>query len=193
LNINLLHLSESNLRDRLTVQNFVHNYKLKDKGLLILDSFGDTLKDTRFVARRLSSLLSEAMVYNMSFTADQRDFFYEEGGKICADRDKISKLLETVQLLVMAPVIKGADGQAKLVDPAGLIEAAREAFGVEELRVFIDNPMSPLGNKQIPVTSEADIAPHLKVYEEERPALERALKLQPTLLCGSANYGEENE
>lgn len=186
----LIYLSEANLKDRLTIQNFVFNFKIKEKTLIIHDSFGGTVKDTRFVTKRLSSLLSEAMVYNNSFSADQRDFFYRENGALRLKQASIEKLLNVVPLLVLGPVVKNESGESILADAQEMIEVARKAFQPDELLVFVDNPMSPLGNKKILVETAADIEPFLKVYEEEKPAMERALKLAPARLLAPGNYSE---
>jgi len=184
----LLFLSETNLKDRLSVQNFVFNYKFKEKALLIHDSFGGTIKDTRFVTKRLSSLLSEAMVYNMAFSADQRDFFYVENGELKLKQAQIERLLQTVQLLVLGPVVKNEAGEAVLADALEMLRVARETFEPSELIFFVDHPMSPLGTKKLRIREQADIDPFLTVYEEEKTALERALHFAPSRLLSPSNY-----
>jgi hypothetical protein len=184
----LIYLAEANLKDRLTIQNFVFNFKIKEKTLLIHDSFGGTVKDTRFVTKRISSLLSEAMVYNNAFSADQRDLFFMENGELKLKKASIEKLLNVVPLLVLGPVIKNEAGEPVLADGQEMIEVARQAFQPDELLVFVDNPMSPLGSKRALIEAEADIEPFLKVYEEEKSAMERALKLAPARLVAPGNY-----
>lgn len=186
----LIFLSQSNLKDRLSIQNFVFNFKLKDKAILIHDHFGGTVKDTRFVTKRISSLLSEALVYNNAFSGDQRGIFYLENGELKMKKAFLEKLLPNVQMIVIGPVIKNEKGEAVLADAKAMIEVARKTFEADELFVFVDNPMSPLGNKRALIEKEADIEPFLKVYDEERPALERALKLAPARLVTPGNYSE---
>ncbi len=186
----LIYLSEANLKDRLSIQNFVFNFRLKEKAILIHACFGGTVQDTRFVTKRLSSLLSEAMVYNNAFSADQRNYFYLEGGEMKVKKAALEKLLQSIQLLVIGPVIQNEAGEAVLADPMRMLETIRAAFQPEELLLFVDNPMSPLGAKKAHVESEADIAPFLKVYEEEKPALARALRLAPARLASPSNYSE---
>lgn len=186
----LIYLSQSNLKDRLSIQNFVFNFKLKDKAILIHDSFGGTVKDTRFVTKRISSLLSEAMVYNNAFSADQRDIFYLENGALKIKQGFIEKLIPNVQLIVIGPVIKNEQGEAVIANAEAMIDVARKTFQPDELLVFVDNPMSPLGNKRALIETEADIAPFLQIYEEEKPAMERALRLAPARLVAPGNYSE---
>ena len=77
----LIYLRETNLKDRVLVRDIIINFKLSDKVLLIHDTFGDSVDDTRFVTKRLSALFSESMIYNNAFLAEQRGFFVknEEG------------------------------------------------------------------------------------------------------------------
>jgi hypothetical protein len=182
----LLFLSEANLRDRLFVQNFVFNLKLDEKAIIILDSFGGTVKDTRFVTRRISSLLSEAMVYNNAFTADQRGFFFRENDVLKGNWPLIDELMVPIQAMVFGPVLKGPEGP-QLADPLDILAAVRGHYEISETFVFVTNPMSPLGAKRAMVESEADIVPLLAVYEEEKASIDLALKLSPARLVGAQN------
>jgi hypothetical protein len=111
-----------------------------------------------------------------------------ENGELKLKKASIEKLLNVVPLLVLGPVIKNEAGEPVLADGQEMIEVARQAFQPDELLVFVDNPMSPLGSKRALIEAEADIEPFLKVYEEEKSAMERALKLAPARLVAPGNY-----
>lgn len=185
--INLIYLSKPNLQDRLFVKDLVHNYKRKEKSLLLHEGFGDTIPDTSFVTKRLSSLFSEAMVYNRAFQAHQRNLISQTEGRLHFKTEEIMALLEHIQLLIIGPVIK-QDGSLQLADSFELLRAARGAFDTHETILFTDNPLSPLATKRLKIDQETDLDPLLKAYEEESPALERTLSVSPAHLASPLNY-----
>lgn len=187
----LIYLSEANLRDRLFIKDFVFNYKSQEKALVFHAPFGGTVRDTRFVTKRISALLSEAMVYNNAFMADQRNFFsYSETGDLQINREAIEKLLWPIQQLLFGPVMT-KEGEAQLVDPLELLQLTRHTFGVEEVILFPDNPMSPLGSSKPLIDSEAEKDRLIGIYEEESASLNLAYQLRPVRLCTPANYAPE--
>ncbi|WNJ21436.1 hypothetical protein [Pontibacter sp. G13] len=183
----LLFLSEVNLRDQLFVKDLVHNFKFEDKVLLLHDTFGGTVRDTRFVTKRLSSLLSECMVYNNAFSADQRDFckMTPDGLKFHAER--IDQQLTHIQMLILGPVIAG-ENAPQLADPFAMVHAARVQFAPDEVIVFTDNPMSPLAQKKEIIQSQSDVDRLLPAFEEEKHSLELALEFCPATLASPVNY-----
>ncbi|MEM7656468.1 MAG: hypothetical protein AAF399_10100 [Bacteroidota bacterium] len=187
----LIYLSEANLRDRLFIKDFVFNYKSQEKALVFHAPFGGTVRDTRFVTKRISSLLSEAMVYNNAFSADQRNFFsFAPNGELQINREAIEKLLWPIQQLLFGPVMT-KEGEAQLVNPLELLQLARHTFEVEEVTLFPDNPMSPLGSARPLIDSEAERDRLIGIYEEESPSLNLAHQLRPARVCLPANYAQE--
>lgn len=186
----LLYLSEANLRDRLFVKDLVHNFKLEEKAILIHDTFGQTVKDTRFVTKRLSALFSETMVYNNAFSADQRNFFTQStDGLMELNVPLIEKLLPPIQLLLIGPVMK-IEGSPQLADPIAMLQAARHTLDISETILFVDNPMSPLGAKNLVLDSEEELQKYLGIYEEEKTALELAFRLRPAKLSSPTKFAK---
>lgn len=184
----LLYLTESNLRDRLFIKDLVFNYKLKEKAILIHDSFGETVRDTRFVTKRISALLSENMVYNNAFSAEQRDMFYlDPNGEMEINTEKILGLLSPIQLLILGPVIKQA-GESVLADPLQMVEICRTQMEIDEVIVFTENPLSPLGTKNIVLNEREEVDRLAKIYDEEAQALELAWQLRPARLSSPNNF-----
>ncbi|MEZ4686248.1 MAG: hypothetical protein R3B47_09325 [Bacteroidia bacterium] len=177
-------LTESNLRDRLFVQQYVHAFKPGSKVLIVVDQFGGTLRDSRFVTKRLSTLMSEQMVYNNAFTGEQRDMCrLDENGLLSLRKGFIAELISPLQALLIGSVASSATGP-QLIAGSRLAEALRAAFDIEKLMVFPGNPLSPLSMKQREISTQADIADLLVSYEEEKEALELALRLAPAILSG---------
>jgi hypothetical protein len=187
--VKLLYLSESNLRDRLFIKDLVHNFGFAEKAILIHDSFGGTVKDTRFVTKRISALLSESMIYNNAFSADQRNLVHREAGRMRVDTGLIHRLFPPIQLLILGPVIRGETGP-ELADPLEMLEATRNAFDIEEVILFTANPMSPLAGKREIVRDEADRERLLSVYEEEAAAIELAHRFRPAWIASPQNYAQ---
>ena len=186
----LIFLSETNLRDNLFIKDLVHNYKLKEKALMIHDTFGNSLRDTRFVTKRISSLLSEMMVYNNAFMAEQRNLFSRDAGGILRPNQKqIDQYLSIVPLLLVGPVIKNGD-ESILADPVEMIESARRNLPIEETIVFTDNPMSPLGAKNEQIKSDEDRDRLLSIFEEEKSSLDRAYQLRPARLSSPMTFAK---
>ncbi|MEO1450386.1 MAG: hypothetical protein AAFV07_12715 [Bacteroidota bacterium] len=187
----LIYLSEANLRDRLFVRDLVFNYKTQDKALLIHATFGGTVSDTRFVTKRLSALYSEAMVYNNAFPAGQRNIFQSNTeGQLVVDTDRIDSLLQTIQMLIISPIMPDEVGEDKLVDPLQLLQASRYALEADEVLVFPDNPMSPLASQKPLINEAADLQKWQAIYEEEGAALSRAMELRPARMVSPQNYGQ---
>lgn len=183
----LLYLTEANLNDRLLIRDLVHNVKFKKKAFLIHDAYKGNLKDTRFVNKRISALMSEAMVYNNAFCGEQRSFFKQEGEKIVPNRRLIEQLFPPIQILILGPTLK-KEGKISLANPLDLVASLRKAYDIEEVILFPKNPLSPMVSKAKYIRSEADRDKLMEIYGEEKEALDLAFELKPTLLASPANY-----
>ena len=186
--VKLLYLSEQNLRDRLFIQDFVFNYKFKEETLLFHAPFGENMRDTRFVTKRLSSLLSEAMVYNNFLMGDQRDCFsFGENGLLEINTAPIRELLYTAKLLLIGPVVK-QNGKAVIGDPLQMLQLARETFEAEETLLFPTKSKSPLAANKPTIEDRSEVDRLLSIYEEESDTLELAYRLRPVRLVSPVNY-----
>ncbi|MEO0473938.1 MAG: hypothetical protein AAF206_30290 [Bacteroidota bacterium] len=186
----ILYLSEANLRDRLFIRDLVNGFKGDEKYLVLHDTFGGTVSDTRFVTKRLSALMSESMVYNNAFSGDQRNFFSRNAeGLIDMNVDLIHKLMEVVQVLLIGPIIT-ENGEAALGDPMELVQTARTLLEADELIVFTENPMSPLATKRELIDTAEDVDRLMKVYDEEKTSIELALSLRPARLVSPSNFAQ---
>ena len=187
--MNLLFLSHQNLSDRLFIREFVHHFKLKDKSIVIHDQFGTTEKDTRFVTKRISALLSEAMVYNNAFNSDKRRYFKLEGDSVGYSHELIVPLLAPIQAVLFGPVVKH-ENELIQIDPIKMLTAVRNTIHIEETIIFTDNPLSPLANKKLIVDAQTDLRPLENVYEEEKRVLALAKRLAPVRIASPTNFAE---
>ena len=185
--VKLIYLTETNLRDRLFIKDLVHNFGFAEKTLMIHDHFGGTVKDTRFVTKRISALLSECMIYNNAFSADQRNLVSRQDGRLHVNTELIRRLLPPIQLLILGPVISG-DAGPELADPLELLEATRNAFDIQDLILFTANPMSPLAGKKETVRDESDEQRLLSIFDEEAGAIRLAHRLRPAMIASPQNY-----
>ncbi|MEO0896183.1 MAG: hypothetical protein AAFY71_07295 [Bacteroidota bacterium] len=183
----LIYLSEANLRDRLLVRDLVFKYKSQEKAIVLHEPFGGTVRDTRFVTKRLSSLFSEAMVYNNYFTVDQRGICKrDESGKLIFNKERVEQVLAPIQMIVLGPVIK-ENGEDKLLDGEELLNVVRDSMDFSELLLFPINPLSPIGNKKVMVEGEKEYNDLFSLFEEEKETLDRALRLRPARIV-APNY-----
>ena len=184
----LLYLTETNLRDRLFIRDLVSNFKLDEKAILIHDAFGGTVRDTRFVTKRISALMSESMIYNNAFSAEQRNLFsYNEAGDLVVNKSFLETLLPPIQLLIIGPVLK-VNGEIQVAEALDLVAAARRDLPISETIVFTGNPLSPLGSKNATIANQEEADKLIGVYEEEKPAIEMAMKLYPARLASPMTY-----
>ena len=170
----------SGCSDRLLIRDLVFKFKTKEKALLIHSSFGGTVRDTRFVTKRLSSLFSEAIVYIYAFSADQRKLGQRDAaGKLILNIKHIEQLLAPLQLIILGPVISDSAGTSVLADGEELLKAARAQMEFSELILFPGNGLSPLGSKAKNIEGKDEYEELLKVFEEEKETLDRALVHAP--------------
>ncbi len=183
----LLFLSKANLADRLFVKDFVHNFQGKEK-VLILHDVWPSLGETLTVMKRISAMMSEAMVYNNAFAADQRGLVkMDEEGKYQIATEKIQASFQYVQALILSPVIQKATGREH-AEVFPLLQALRYQLEAEEILLFPANPLSPLGKNQPIITDQASKDQLLGIYDEEATTLERAYQLRPTRLVSPTNF-----
>lgn len=184
----LIYLREANLRDNLFVRDLVINFKWSDKVLLLHDTFAGTIKDTRFVTKRLSSLFSESMIYNNAFYADQRDFFVKDTNGIRVNVERINELLQIVQLLIIGPIIKGVSG-VELANPQDLLYAAQTSLDIDETIIFPNNPKSPLVAKKLAIPTQEEANKLISIYEEETETIKLGHTFSATL-ASPMNYAK---
>lgn len=181
----LLYLSADNLRSTPFIKDLVFHYKGVGKSILLHDHFGG-IADTRFVTKRISSLLSEEMVMNNSFSGDQRGIFQAEGATLTVRKAFLEMALETVDVLVMNALGLKAGATAPL-EPLAVAQALRAAFGSGEVVLFAKNSRSPLVASPCHLSDASEPERMLKVYEEEALLLGNAARLLPVVLASPAN------
>jgi hypothetical protein len=182
----ILFLSADNLRNTPFIKDLVFHFKGAGKCIILHDHFGSPA-DTRFVTKRISSLLSEEMITNNPFSGDQRSIFQASAQGIAVRKDFLDQALQQVDVVVLNALgIK--DSVTVPLDALAATRALREAFAISQVFVFPKNGRSPLVASPRSFTSLADIDPLRAVYEEETPALEAAAQLLPVVMASPANF-----
>lgn len=182
----LFYFTSDNLKNSLFIKEFVSAYhKVEGKAILAHASFG-SLRDTRFVTKRISSVFSEVLVVNNAISGDQKQILLQEAdGQLKVRKTELERQLEMVDLLVMNSIAYSPEGPV-MVDGLQLASKLREVFQVEIPMVFSRNSKSPLTKEYVSVNAPADIDPLMAIYEEEKLALEHAAALAPAVI-GSPN------
>ncbi len=184
----LLIFNEANLRRTPFIKQFVSEFhQFKDKTILLHAPFGKP-RDTFFVTKRISSLLSEVLVVNMALSGDQKGLLNREAGELKVDVNQITHKFKTLQMVVMNTIVGGTDGEMASV--AEVAQLLRQELPIEETLVFYTNSMSPVAAEKKLVEGNDDIADLLKVYDEEAPALEQAASLAPAWLVSASNFAK---
>lgn len=185
----IIFVSEANLKSKDFVINLVHNFKFTDRYILLHDAFGGTVKDTRFVTKRLSSLISESMVVNNAFSGDQREILKLQDGALTFRSDYVSDLLKNLHLFILNPIAATPEGP-QLQPTEQVIQLIRNELNIEEVLVFPDNGKSHLGSERVLIDTTEDFDRLVGIYEEEAKALSRALRLRPATIVSPVNYAQ---
>lgn len=184
-----LYLREENLKEKLFIQDLVHNFPADEPVLVLHAHFGEKPEDTRFVTKRIGALLSEQMVYNQAFSGDQRGLLTADGGRITVRADLVRELLQFASVLLLNPIGATPNGPEEL-DPLLVANVLQDAFSPAETILFPRNSKSPLAANKERVTGRADYERLLALYEEEAAVLEAAQRLAPVTLSGPVTFAK---
>ncbi len=182
----LFYFTSDNLRNSFFIKEFVSAYyKVEGKAILVHAPF-NSMHDTRFVTKRISSLLSDVLVVNNAISGDQKRILSLEGKEnILVRKGELQRQLKMVDLLVMN-TIAADDKEPIWINSLRLVQKLQEVFQVETPMLFTKNSKSPLAQEYVRINQAKDIESLLAVYEEERIALEHAAALAPSII-GSPN------
>lgn len=185
----LFYFTEDNLKNDLFIKEFASAYhKVQGKAILVHAPFG-SLHDTRFVTKRISSVLSEVMIVNNPISGDQKRILsVSPDGQIQIRAAELDRQLTMVNLLVLNPIAQSSEGPV-LVDSIALTEQLRKTFQAEPLTLFTRNSKSPLAKEEVQVKSKEDVASLLTIYEEESAALNGAVELAPAIISTPNHLG----
>ena len=183
----LIYLSEDNLRDSFFIKDLVNNFLSPGPWWVIHAPFNQSVKDTKFVTRRLSSLMSDALVINHAFSGDQRSIISEVDQQLALNTTFLNERLTEVKSILLSPVIKKGN-DLSLVSPAELIRSMQKSFPIEETILFPKNPKSPLAVQKHTISSEDDFGKLSSLYEEELETLKLALEVSPASLATPVNF-----
>lgn len=184
-----LFLSEENLKDSFFIKDLVYNMPKNEKVLVLHEHFPGTLSDTRFVTKRISALLSEAMVYNLAFSGDQRKVISLENEIFRINEDFIHQQMKVAQVMVLNPIAAEGENVAR-ADALSVAKALVKTFEPEETFVFARNTKSLLASGRRRVEGQTDFEELMKLFEEEQTALLNALALSPATIASPVNFAK---
>lgn len=183
----LVFLSHENLQNSLFIKDLAFNYQLNEGSILVHEPFGKTIADTRFVTKRLSALMSEAMVVNNYFSGDQKQILTVEQGEVKLNTEFLKTHLALIPVVLLNTVAATAEGP-QIVDPFEVMDLLKAQFEVSETFVFTRNARSPLASQKSQISEAAEVERLEKIYDEERTALRNALRLSPATLVSPLNF-----
>ena len=181
----LLYLTQHNLRNAPFIKDLIFHHKLKEPSLILHDHFG-SLKDTRFVTKRLSALMSEDMVVNNAFSGDQRRILSRKESELGLRSELIREAYKTVSLFILNPIVATQSGPAAH-SPLEILQLLRQTFEIPEVLLFPRNSLSPLAANREVISTPDDVERLLRLYDEESELLEMARALAPAVLAAPKN------
>lgn len=181
----LLYLTQHNLRNAPFIKDLVFHHKLEEPSLILHDHFG-SIKDTRFVTKRLSALMSEDMVVNNAFSGDQRNILSLEAGGIQFRKALVLEAFSTVSLFILNPIVASASGPVAR-SPLEILSLLRREFDIPEVLLFPRNSLSPIAANRELIAEPGDVERLLRLYDEEAELLEMARALAPAVLAAPKN------
>lgn len=190
----LIILRAANLRNTNFIKEFIHYYKPGQRSVVVHEGFG-SIADTRFVTKRLSSLMSDKLVVNNAFSGDQREILTLQGAECIVRKDLLQKSLDTVDLLVLNAIVLGypMEGEGEEMQPTfhsvtSVATAIRRTFEFEETILFPDNYLSPLAADRPLIMEEAQHDRLKGIYDEEFRVLAAALAMRPAVIAAPGNF-----
>ena len=184
----LVYLSEENLSNTNFIKELVYNFKLSGPSLILHEAFGSE-QDTRFVTKRLSSLLSESMVFNTALSGDQRDLLCKSGDLVQLRAGLIHKMLKMAPVFVMNCLAKEGE-ETVMADPLQVLSVARNEMKLKDVFMFPRNSRSPLVKEKVQIAGQSDTERLLSLYEEESKVLNRAQLMAPVTLASPLNFAK---
>lgn len=186
--MNLLYFSEANLRDYMFLRNFVHNYALAGQSIIVHPYIG-TESDTRAITKRISWLLSDALVHNVAFGADQRNILTQtEQGQLQLDAQRVAQLIAPVKVLVLAGLAKHPDGSTQAADAYQLLKLIKQQLPIACAYFFPENPKSALVQQIQQVATPNDATRLQSLFEEESATIQLAAQLAPSVIASPSSY-----
>jgi hypothetical protein len=182
--MNLLSLRAAHVADRLFVRELATRFPANGQWLVVFEPL-PTVAATLDAGKRLSWLLSEVLVYNLSFAAGQRGLFRpQEAGGFGIDAAATRELIKHVKTLIISPVMGD-----KTVDSLALMQGAiASGLVTGERRVCTVHAQSPLAAAGPTIAAEADLTQWMALYDEEEATLQTALALAPASISSPVRW-----
>jgi hypothetical protein len=187
--MNLLFLSQANLRDTFFMKSLAAGWKLKGPTILLHDHFGSNPADTRFVTKRISAMLSENMIVNNAFSGEQRGILTLSPEGLTLNEPILRKAFATVALFITNPLASEGEGIAA-VSSTDVLRLLHRTFAPEQVFLFPANQKSPLASSRTSISSEADLHRLLVLYEEESEVLHHAFSVAPATIASPTNFSQ---
>lgn len=176
----LLFLPEQAARDRLFLRDlFATIPKLKGDVFLAHETGAERVEVNRYVSKRISANLSEAMDPNLWFSGDQRNLVAgNTPDELFLDAEKLSNLAAGVHTVICSctAIVKGTP---QAVEPAAFLAAVKDALRPREITLFTNNPQSALNTEARLIETTEGIAPLRTAFPEEEKILQIAGALSP--------------
>jgi len=169
------------------MRELVHGFKPGSKTLIVHGHFGPSLTDTRFVSKRISSLISETMVVANAVSGDFRGIVTMNSDGLDIRGDLIQDLMKHLHVLVLSPagLVNGSPGEVPVPELIGKLIAAMKP---DESVMFPGNSLSPISASRPLISGPEDHHRLTELYEEEKQVLDLALGFAPVVIASASNF-----
>jgi hypothetical protein len=190
MTVRLIYVPENVLDDRLFLRDFFANYaKIPEKSIVLhACPKSANLEKIRFLSKRFSSNLSEAMIPNAPFSGDQRGLMQQTETGIALRHELLTTMLTNLQCIVLNTIITDSTGKATIAPAGDVLQAIIHQLAGSYAVVLPHNPLSALGNKLHPLYTPADVNTLLGVYPEESPTFALLTSILPAAVAGVHSF-----
>lgn len=193
VNFYLLYLSSTNLLDRLFLRSLFDHFENWKKPTILLHDYVDpSIEKTKFIAKRISALLSENLVGNIPISGETKKCLVRIENDILISEPVFETFFQKVPLLILSPIIFNlASCELQLVKAPDILESWRQKNPLLRFFFFSENPLTPLTAHKVFFENPPDLEKYqklLSIYPEEKTALELSFRLAPSCLASPTNF-----
>jgi len=183
----LIYLSRKNVSDDIFLKDFSHNFRFLTPALVLYDSPFQSLTETCFIGKRISSFLSDQMIVNISVSGHQRNLLSLEGQVLSLRLDLIQNWWKTVPVVIMNTV----SANEKIENGSDIIRMLIQLLNPDHTVIFTDNPLSPLGASDEVYVDSSRLSGLMDIYPEEKTVLTLAQGLLPVSIRTPKVYSRD--
>lgn len=186
--MNLIYISNANLKDHFFYKDFFFNFQAIEKTIILHELIEKNFGLTKTVSKRIGANISDQMNTCTYMPNHLRNLVQKTNENISVNKSEILKIFEINDALVLNPILKDENQQEFSLKITDLIKALDDSFKFNNLLFFPKNPKTPLASQEIIKIKESDISELEKAYPEEQRTIDLAANFQNASLVSAKNF-----